>query len=433
MTGQGHMDYPPNTYILPVMSSAIFPPKFYIDAFEKGFDAITVMYSGTDSPYKGESEKTAEIVNQTNDKMKELNLDPRRPPVPVSQPPGFSAAVVGVLARGMGATAAMFSAGDAALLRPLPFAEPDRRVLIRDINIPYQPAPGAPEPPETNVVNYPAVASGATAFSTTAVYAGGGLNRTGPGEPGRINVGVVTPRFFATLGVRPTQGRPFTTDEGVPGGADVAILSYGLWRGRFGGTPMLGKRVTLNRSDYTVVGIMPPGFTFPARSALWIPLTVPSTPATFQPFRGFLPSHVIARLADGVSVAAANQQVIALWSEIANAGTARYAAEELERLRAAGAVTSLQRDLVGDQRSALLVLLGATGFLLLIGCINVTNLLLSRAAGRRREIALRATLGATRGRLVRQLLIESVVLALAGAVAGVAPAARAAPSVRTAA
>ena len=336
------------------------------------------------------------------------------------QQPGFSAAVIVVLALGIGATTAMFSAVDAALLKPLPFAEPGRLVLLREIDIPLRWPAGTPQPPSPSVLSYADVARSHSLFVQTAAYATGGLNLTDAEKPERVRVGVVTPGFFATLGVAPIQGRAFTKDEGVPGGPDVAILSYGLWQTRFGGAPMLGKNITLSQHRYTVVGIMPPGFAFPASVGLWIPLTVPLTGATLRPFRGFLASQVIARLAGGVRVDAANQQLLARWSDLAKGQSSPYDAERLTWLRERGAVTSLQHELVGDRRTALLVLLGATGLLLLIGCVNVTNLLLSRAAGRRREIALRATLGATRGRIVRQLLIESVVLALAGAATGVA-------------
>ncbi len=323
--------------------------------------------------------------------------------------PQFSLAIVVVLGMGIGATAAMFSAVDAAFLRPLPFARPGELVTLREIGIPFAPAGQVLPSSQPDLATVGALPH---TFSSVAAYASGGLNLEGDGAPLRVTVATVTPGFFETLGVRPAQGRSFAVSEGRPGYAQVVVLSDGLWRRRFGSGAALGKTIRLNGHSYLIVGVMPRGFQFPERADLWIPLTVPLTFASFEPFRGFLPSQVVARLAEGTSLAQARAQLRVLWGRVppevrSNLGDA-----------VAEPIAPLQVTLVGNRRTPLLVLLSATGLLLLIACGNVTNLLLTRAAGRGREIAVRTVLGASQGQLARLLLTESVVLALGGTVAG---------------
>ncbi len=339
--------------------------------------------------------------------------------------PGFTLSVVAVLALGIGATTAMFSAVDAAILRPLPFAHPDELLTLRAVHIPFDPGQIAVPPSPVHVLDFTDVAAMHDLFSHVAAYASGGLNLSDPQHPLRVNVGVVTSEFFTTLGIAPIRGRGFDAAEGVPHGPAAAVLSYALWQGQFGGREILNQTILLNDKAYAVVGVMPRGFSFPDASDLWVPMSMPLTFETYAPFQGFLPSHVIARAAPGVTPAFAAAQLRARWQRTFDAARPepgkRYPAAEQARkqvLGRDGPTSSLQQTLLGDRRTALLVLLGATALLLLIACANATNLLLSQSALRHREIAVREVLGASRFRMIRQLLTESLLLSASGAAVG---------------
>lgn len=345
--------------------------------------------------------------------LEELAQDARYGLRTLWQHRAFAAAVVATLALGIGAATAMFSAVDAAMLRPLPFTRAAELVTLRSVQVPFSPDGRAAREPEDSRPDLSSVLELRDVFAGAAVFAAGGLNLTGDGDPERVRVGVVTSGFFATLGVPPALGRVFQPEEGRVGGADVAIISDGLWRRRFAAAPIANRSIALNGRAYQVVGVMPRGFSFPRQSDLWIPLSVPMTFRSFEPFRGWIPSEAVARLAPGVTAEAATQRLRAMWA----GASARE--REYSDGAALNPLAPLQDTLLGERRTLLLILLSATGLLLLIACANVMNLLLARAAVRRRELALRAVLGASRGRLVRQLLVESLMLSLAGAGAGI--------------
>jgi putative ABC transport system permease protein len=342
--------------------------------------------------------------------------------------PGFAIATIVVAALGIGATTAVFSAIDAAFFRPLPFLRPEQLVTLTDVNLPFPLSESSPAGRGPHSLDILDVRKMTDLFSGVGAYAAGGLNLSDASSPRRVQVGVVTSNFFSLFGAAPQAGRGFNEDEGRPNGPRAAVLSDALWRDQFGGADMVGKSIELNGKRYSVIGIMRPGFNFPNESDLWIPLPVPVTMETFAPFRGYLPSYVVGRLAAGASPASASALLLQRWQRLAQADGPSAAADfatTLNELRSKGATRPLKAVLIGDASPPLAILMGAALLLLLIACSNVANLLISDAASRRREIALREVLGASRNRIVRQLLAESVLLALAGAALGIvlAPAA----------
>jgi putative ABC transport system permease protein len=342
--------------------------------------------------------------------------------------PGFAVATIVVAALGIGATTAVFSAIDAVFIRPLPFLRPEQLVTLTGVNIPFDASELHGANLGAHVLDIFDARKMADLFSDVGAYAAGGLNLSDETSAQRVQVGVVTSNFFSLLGAAPQAGRAFNEDEGRPNGPRVAVLADALWRDKFGGADIVGKSIELNGKRYTVVGIMRPGFDFPNESELWIPMPVPLTFETFAPFRGYLPSLVFGRLAAGASSGRAGATLFQRWQQVARAagpsGSLHFASI-LGELRTKGATRPLKTVLVGDTRSSFAILMGAALLLLLIACSNVANLLISDGVSRRREIALREVLGAARDRIVRQLLAESVLLALAGAGLGLvlAPAA----------
>lgn len=352
-----------------------------------------------------------------------FRLDIRYAARRLRQRPALASSVVGILALGIGATTAMFSAVDAAMLRPLPFLRPQELTVLNRINIPFNPGNGRQDDERNFDITVPL--SMRETFTHVAAYASGGLNLADPERPRRVRVGVVSADFFATLGVAAARGRTIAQPDGLPEAPRVVVLSWQTWQRDFGARDVIGTTIPLNTSRYEVIGVMPDGFSFPSESDLWIPMSIPTTTATYEPFRGYLPSTVVARRTAGVSADVAELRMRAAWQRVVSniprvPGQEHSLVRTLRDVLAEGATTPLRAELVGDRRTALLVLFATTALLLLIACGNVTNLLLSYTASRSREIAVRTVLGATRGRVLRQLLAESVMLSVIGAAAGVA-------------
>lgn len=322
--------------------------------------------------------------------------------------PGFTAVAVFTLALGIGANTAIFSVVNAVLLRPLPYPEPGQLVQLRSD------WSGSPSSIIGNT-SFLAVKAQSQSMARVAAYSGGEMTLTGSGPAERVVSGAVTTDFFPLLGVQPVLGRNFTQEEDTFNGPKAVILGHGLWKSRFGGDEdVLGRTITLNEQGYTVVGILPARFQYPEQFQLWIPLALGETEGTFvQHGEGMMLLKAIARLKPGVTL----QQAQAELETIVQLGEPTVTPTRGEGgggSDSALTLIGLHEQVVGNVKGALFVLLGAVAFVLLIACANVANLQLARSAARQREMAIRAALGAGRGRVVRQLLTESVLLSLAG-------------------
>ena len=351
--------------------------------------------------------RDARRVNWIQDLIQDLRFALRM----LRKSPGFTAVAILTLALGIGANTAIFSVVNGVLLRRLPYSNPERLVWAAE----YWPRINDDVVPDPDYTNWKLSSHD---FEGLAAFDGGDqMNMTGAGQPERIESVLVTANFVSVLGVGPLLGRGFLPQEAEPGGKLVAILSDALWKRTFGAQQqILGKEIALSGQLYTVVGVMPAGFRFPDRRPnpeILLPFQLPKK-VDWNVGRVSL-TRVIGRLKSGVSIAQGKAELAGLSKQTEKDIPANFVhARDGMVVR----VTGLHEKLVGDTRPTLLILLAAVGFVLLIGCVNVANLQLARAASRQKELAVRAAIGAGRARLLRQLVTEAGLLAALGAVLG---------------
>lgn len=322
--------------------------------------------------------------------------------------PGFAATAILVLALGVGANTAIFSVVNAVLLRPLPLKEPDRLVLVWHVP-PEKSFPGV-KTFSVSPANYLDWQNQNHVFDKIAAFQRPSFNLTGRAQPESVTAGTATADFFSVLQVQPILGRVFAADEDQPGHNKVVVLSAGFWQSHFGSDPKaLGQKLTLDGEAYSIIGVMPPTFDFPPKAEIWTPLAWTDKERAVRGDHNYI---VAARLKPGVDLKQAQAEMNTISSRLQQ----QYPVDDAGW----GAVVApLREELVGDIRPALLVLLGAVAFVLLIACANVANLTLAKVFGRRKEIAIRTVLGASRARVMRQVLSETLLLSLAGGALGV--------------
>ncbi len=342
--------------------------------------------------------------------MERLLQDIRYAARQLMKSPGFAAVAILTLALGIGANTAIFSVVNGVLLKPLPFHEPDR--LVRVWHVP--PAKSFPGMTRFSVspANYLDWENQNHTFASMAIYGYRGFTLTGSDKPEQINATAVSSQFFQTLGVKPFLGRTLLPDEDQPGHSNVVVLSYRFWEEHFGANrDVVGHDIVMDGQKFQIAGVMPPNFKFPdfAQMQMWTPMAWTDEQRAIRGNHNYV---VIARLKPGTDVKSAQAEMNTISSRLEQL----YPADD----KGWGAVVvPLHDDLVSDVRPAMLVLLGAVGCVLLIACVNVANLILAKAFSRQKEIAIRTALGASATRVVRQVLTESVLLAVVGGVLGV--------------
>lgn len=321
--------------------------------------------------------------------------------------PGFTSVAILIMALGIGANSAIFSVVHAVLLEPLPFNDPDRLVQIWHVP-PQSSFPGMTKF-AVSAANFLDWQKQNEVFSEMALYSGASYEITGQGKPGTVIASTVTSNFFSVLGVQPIHGRVFLPEEDQPGKNKEILLTYKLWQSRYGSDPnVVGRTVTLDGTPYLIVGVMGPKMTKPDFAQAWTPLGLSAQEAAVRGEHHYLS---VARLKPGVTLEQAQAEMNTISQRLEQA----YPADD----KGWGAsVISLRDDVVGDVRPALLMMLGAVVFVLLIACANVANLIFARAFSRRKEVAIRSALGASRSRIVQPLLTESVIIAVCGGACG---------------
>ena len=334
--------------------------------------------------------------------METLIKDIRHALRTLAKRPGFTAIAVMTLALGIGASTAIFSVVDGVLLRPLPYPNAEQVVQLREVS--ERGAKMAFAEP-----NFVDVRARSHSFEGVAQYNGQVTTVTGASEPVRVPAFVVTADFFNVLGVKPILGRTFAPEESKPGGAPVAIVSYGFWQRLLGGrSDLTGTTLRLMDRNVSVIGVMPAGLAFPQNAEIWLPRE--SFPAQIS--RSAHNWSVVARMRPHVTAEQANTEVSAIAKQLKQEHGKDMDAVDF-------AVVPQQEYMVGNVRNALLMILGAVGFLLLVACANVANLLLAQVTTRQRDFAVRAALGATRLHLARQFITENVLLVLTAGALGV--------------
>jgi putative ABC transport system permease protein len=325
----------------------------------------------------------------------------------IRKSPGFAATAILVLALGIGANTAIFSVVNGVLLRPLPYPEPDRLVRIWHTP-PPQNFPGI-DRFSVSAANFVDWKAQSKSFDGMAMYSFNHADMTGGSKPDVVRLARVTDGFFAVFGMQPLLGRTFTANEDQAGRGRVVILSYPFWKAQFGGDQNVIRRTfNLDGESYSIVGVAPANFRYPEWAQAWQPMAWTNQE---KAVRGEHHSGVVARLNRGVQLEQAQAEMSAISARLAD----QYPADD----KGWGAIViPLHADMVGDVRLALLILLGAVGFVLLIACANVANLLLAKTLARQKEAAIRAVLGASGRRIVRQILVETILLAIAGGVLG---------------